>query len=327
MSSRSPAGSGPSRIEHIGYLLAAWKPRIIKWLLASIAVLCITADIVEPLGNWLDGESFLGSSLAAFIALILFDAVSDSEPKEYSGVYVLADLNNLLQPIEEAFEARYIRIDFSGFSMETLLKLLRASLDRLGDEKVNAQELTLCIIVAHLNLPMSLPGGLRSAPESAGLPTGTVYFADSEANRTRMQENYTKPNWNDLNDLLDRVHARNPHITISCEVRESPYIPERKFYILNQEKIFHQPYGIMEARVSWQGNSHRILDTAGFGLRYGKARIIGWDLRSNSRATREVAEHHMEWYRNLWEKLQYIKPERPVIADPRWVPPEERGAR
>ncbi|MGN9814857.1 hypothetical protein ACTMUQ_05860 [Streptomyces sp. SD11] len=297
-----------------------------KWMLASIAVLCIAAEIIEPLGNLLDGESFLGSSLAAFIALILFDAISDSEPKELSGVYVLTDLNNLLQPMEEAFEARHIRIEFSGFSMQTLLNLLRASLNRMSDERVNVQELTLCIIVAHLNLPMSLPGGLRLAPDSAELPAGTVYFADSTENRARMREEYTKPNWNELRNLLDRVHEKNPHITISCEVRESPHVPERKFYILNQEKIFHQPYGIMEDSVLWQGNSYRILDTAGFGLRYGKARIIGWDMRSNSRAAREVAEHHMEWYRNLWEKLQYIKPEDPVITDPRWVPPEERNA-
>ncbi|MFE1801782.1 hypothetical protein ACFW9L_37245 [Streptomyces sp. NPDC059517] len=304
-----------------------WKPRIVKWLLAFIAVLGIAAELIEPLGNWFEGQSFLGGSLAAFIALILFDAISESDPKELSGVYVLADLDDLLPPMKEAFEARHIRIDFSGFSMETLLKLLRASLDRMSYEKVNSRELTLCIIIAHLNLPMSLPGKLEPAPAGAGLPAGTVYFSDSIENRERMRDNYTKPNWDELKGLLDRVHERNPQLSISCEVRESPQIPERKFYILNQEKIFHQPYGIMEAQIQWRGRSHRILDAAGFGLRYGKARIIGWDMRSDSRATRAVAEHHMEWHRNLWEKLQYMKPEDPVIADPRWVPPEERGAR
>ncbi|MDQ0775632.1 hypothetical protein QF026_004098 [Streptomyces aurantiacus] len=294
-------------------------------MLAFIAVLGIAAEFIEPLGNWFEGQSFLGGSLAAFVALILFDAISGSEPKELSGVYVLADLDDLLPPVKEAFEARHIRIDFSGFSMETLLKLLRAPLDRMSYERVNSQQLTLRIIIAHLNLPMSLPGKLEPAPESAGLPAGTVFFTDSPENRERMQENYTKPNWHELKGLLDRVHERNPHITISCEVRESPQIPERKFYILNQEKIFHQPYGIMEARILWRENTHRILDTAGFGLRYGKARIIGWDMRSNSRATQEVAEHHMEWHRNLWDTLQYIKPVDPVITDPQWVPPEERS--
>ncbi|MFJ2263945.1 hypothetical protein ACIOKD_37605 [Streptomyces sp. NPDC087844] len=297
-----------------------------KWLLAFVIVLGIAAEIIEPLGDWFEGQSFLGGSLAAFIALILFDALSESEPHEVSGVYVLADLDDLLPEMKDAFEARHIRIDFSGFSMETLLKLLRASLDRMSYEKVNTQELTLCIIIAHLNLPMSLPGKLEPFPDSAGLPAGTVYFADSMENRERMREHFTKPNWNELKDLLDRVHERNPNMTISCEVRESPQIPERKFYILNQEKIFHQPYGIIEARIFWRENTHRILDTTGFGLRHGKARIIGWDMRSDSRTTREVAEHHMEWHRNLWEKLQYVKPKHPVITDPRWIPPEERRA-
>jgi hypothetical protein len=209
--------------------------------------------------------------------------------------------------------------------MQTLLGLLREHLDRLGDEKVHIQELELRIIVAHLNLPMSLPGKLEPADEGAPLPPGTVHFADSEENRERMREDFTKRNWRELKSLLDRVHERNPHITINCEVRESPQIPERKLYILNQEKLFSAPYGIREARIDWHENSYQILDAEGFGLRYGNARIIGWDRRSKSRSTQEIAEHHMEWHRNLWEKLEYIKPKHPVIADPRWVPPEERA--
>ncbi|MEV5434940.1 hypothetical protein AB0K80_02730 [Streptomyces sp. NPDC052682] len=309
------------------HALSEWKPRLIKWLLALVAVLGVAAEIIDPLGDALKGQGFLGGSFAALIALILFDAVSESEPREVSGVYVLANLNDLAAPFREAFEARQVRIDFSGFTMQTLIGLLREPLERLADEEVRTQELHLRIIIAHLNLPMSLPGRLDPAPEASGLPAGTVFFADFAENRQRMRDDFTKPNWNQLKDLLDRVHQRNPHIAITCEVRESPQIPERKVYILNQEKLFYAPYGIMDTRINWRDNSYRILDAAGFGLRYGKARIIGWDRRAQSRSTQEIAEHHMEWHRNLWEKLGYIKSQNPVIPEPRWVPPEERAGR
>lgn len=326
MSPHGPGDGGPSRLERIRRSLSAWKPRIVKSLLAFVAALGIAAEVIEPLGNLLKGQGFLGGSFAALIALILFDAISGSESRqEADGVYVMATWHDLFRPMRETFEARHIRIDFSGFTMETLLTLLRPSLERLADEEVHTQELTLRIIIAHLNLPMSLPGELEPAPASAGLPAGTLYFTDSPENRERMRDAFTKPNWNELKRLLDRVRERNPRITITCEVRESPQIPERKLYIFNQEKVFHQPYGIKDRTIFWREHDFRILDTEGFGHRYGKARVIGWDMRSSSRDTQEIAEHHMEWHRNLWERLEYIKPENPVITDPRWVPPEARG--
>ncbi|MGN9763185.1 hypothetical protein ACTMVF_40485 [Streptomyces sp. SD31] len=328
MSPRGPGDDGPSRLDRVRHSLSAWKPRIVKSLLALVAALGIAAEIIEPLGDLLKDQSFLGGSFAALMALILFDAISDSESRqEPDGVHVMATWHDLFRPMRETFEARHIRIDFSGFTMETLLTLLRPSLEKLADEEVHTQELTLRIIIAHLNLPMSLPGKLEPAPPSAGLPAGTLYFTDSTENRERMRDAFTKPNWNELKRLLDRVRERNPRITITCEVRESPQIPERKLYIFNQEKVFHQPYGIKDRTISWRDDDFRILDTEGFGHRYGKARVIGWDMRSTSRDTQEIAEHHMEWHRNLWEKLEYIKPENPVIADPRWVPPEARGGR
>jgi hypothetical protein len=328
VSPHGPGDGSPSRLELVRQALSAWKPRIVKSLLACVAALGIAAEVIEPLGDLLKGQGFMGGSFAAIIALILFDAISGSDSRqEVDGVHVMATWHDLFHPMRETFTARHIRIDFSGFTMETLLTLLRPSLERLADEEVHTQELTLRIIIAHLNLPMSLPGRLEPAPASAGLPAGTLYFTDSIENRERMRDHFTKPNWSELKGLLDRVRERNPRITITCEVRESPKIPERKLYILNQEKVFHQPYGIKDRTFDWNGSDLHILDTEGFGHRYGKARVVGWDMRSTSRQNQEIAEHHMEWHRNLWEMLEYIKPQRPVIADPRWVPPEARGGR
>ncbi|MBQ1089208.1 hypothetical protein [Streptomyces sp. B93] len=326
MSPSGPGDGSPSGVARLRQVIRDWKPRAVKWVLVLIAALGVAAEIIDPLGDALTGRPLLGGSFAALIALIVFDAISDSEPQEVSGVYVLANVSDLSSPFWEAFEARHVRVDFSGFTMQTLVSLLREPLQRMAEEEVHTQELTLRIIVAHLHLPMSLPGRLDPATSGNRPPEGTVHFADSLENRQRMRDEFTRPNWRALKGLLDEVHRRHPQIAISCEVRESPQIPERKFYILNQEKVFYAPYGIVDTTMTWQDDSYRILDTAGFGLRYGKARIIGWDRRSKSRSTQEIAEHHMEWHRNLWEKLAYIKPATPVITDPRWAPPSP-GAR
>jgi hypothetical protein len=83
--------------------------------------------------------------------------------------------------------------------------------------------------------------------------------------------------------------------------------------------VFAAPYGIRKSRVAWDGNQFDILDTEGFGRMYGDVRITGWELRSGSPSTHKIAEHHMEWYKNAWEVMGYIKPECPVIDDPLWT--------
>ncbi|CAL9541224.1 hypothetical protein [Streptomyces sp. NPDC091294] len=326
MSAGSSGIGRPDRLQRLRRSLSEWKPRVIKWALALVVVLGVTAEIFDPLGDLLKAQDFVGGSFAALVALILFDAVGDTSPEETSGVYVLGDLEDLGQPVAEAFKARHVRIDFHGFSMQTLLGLLRPSLTRLADQETAMRDLTLQLVVAHLNLPLSIPGKLEPAPDSAGLPPGTLYFGDSPENRERMREDFTRRNWEELTELLDRVHERNPHIAISCEVRESPNVPERKLYILNQELVFSAPYGIRKKTTSWRGRSVQILDTEGFGARHGNARIIGWDRRSTSRSTQELAEHHIEWQRNLWDTLEYVRPERPVLDSPRWTPPQDPAA-
>lgn len=319
MSSRDQPTGGPTRLDRIRYTLGRWKPRLVKWLLALVAVLGVAAEIIEPLGDMLQGQQLLGGSFAALIALILFDAISESEPKEIPGVYVLADRRDLRTAFSEAFDARVVRIDFSGFTMETLIETLREPLEKMADTEVRTLELKLYIIIAHLNLPMSLPGSLVPAAGQEGTSEETFHFADSPENRRRMRDDFTRLNWTILKHLLDRVQERNPRISIHCEVRESPHMPERKLYILNQQQVFYTPYGIADRIVTWHDEEYRILDTEGFGPLYGKARIIGWDLRSKSPSTRAIAEHHMEWHRNLWNKLGYIKPATPVITEPEWV--------
>ncbi|MFD4502064.1 hypothetical protein [Streptomyces sp. NPDC058457] len=325
MSSRSPAGNGPTRLDRIRSTLGSWKPRIVKSALGLTAVLQGAGALIGPLGDALKDQQLLGGSFASLIALILYDAISESGSKEAAGVYVFADSDRLHDEFREAFSARSVHVDFSGFTMETLLEAIAVPMRKMADREVHTVELHFRIIIAHLNLPMGLPGGLVPAPRTGESDTTKYYFADSPKNRERMRDEFTKPNWTRLKGMLNAIQAKNPRMAISCEIREATQIPDRKLYILNRERVFTTPYGIEPDTVGPQENQYEILDAQGFAPLYGRARYIGWDLKSNSHPVREIADHHIAWYENLWQKLGEIKPEHPVISDPRWTRPRQQS--
>jgi hypothetical protein len=326
VSSRSRGGNGPTRVDRIRSTLNSWKPRIVKSALALTAVLQGAGALIGPLGDALKEQQLLGGSLASLIALILYDAISEPGSKEVAGVYVFADSDNLHDEFKEAFSDRSVHVDFSGFTMETLLEAIAVPMRKMADREVHTVELHFRIIIAHLNLPMGLPGALVPAPRANESDTARYYFRDSPKNRERMREEFTKPNWTRLKAMLNAIQAKNPRMTISCEIREATQIPDRKLYILNRERVFTTPYGIEPDTVGPQGNQYEILDAQGFAPLYGRARYIGWHRKSNSHQAREIADHHIACYENLWQKLAEIKPEHPVIGDPRWTRPGQQSA-
>lgn len=289
------------------------KPRLIKYLLATVAVLGVTAQLVDPVGDALKQQSFLGGSFAAFVALVLFDAISGSEQQQQDipGVHVLSDVEDLREPVQEAFEAPDVRIDFSGYTMETLLTALRPNLRRLGESKATTRSLNLRVIVVHLDAPMNLPGALHPALNADGTDGGMLTFSDSPENRERMRVEFTERNRTELGRLLERARLKNPHMAINCEIRESPHSPTSKLYIFNDEKVYYGAYGIKENVFERQGVQHRILDTGGFRIRHGSAKLIGWDKRSPAESTRMIADYHSAWFENLWGILEHVVPATP----------------
>lgn len=66
---------------------ARLKPTLVRWLLALLCLLGVVAQLVAPLGDMLSGTTYLGGSFAAFIALVLFDAITGPDrPREVVGV-------------------------------------------------------------------------------------------------------------------------------------------------------------------------------------------------------------------------------------------------
>lgn len=72
--------------------------------------------------------TFLGGSFAAFVALVLFDAVTSGDrPREVFGVMLL-DGDDITAQMREAFRAKHVKVDFQGFTVETLVQEIRPAM-------------------------------------------------------------------------------------------------------------------------------------------------------------------------------------------------------
>ncbi|MER5917869.1 hypothetical protein ABT124_48235 [Streptomyces sp. NPDC001982] len=289
-------------------VLARVKPVLVKSSLAVVAVLGVAAEIVDPLGDFLKRSNFLGGSFIALVALIIFDAVSDpGAAPDDDGLYLLSAVEDLLDYVQPAFDSKEVRIDFSGFTMETLVMALRPALTGLGESRAKNRVLRIRAAVAHVDAPMNLPSRLVPGMNSNGSPIQSQHFEDSPFARERAREMQER-NMGWLQHLIDGAQQMNPQLRIECEIRESPLGPALKLLVINDEIALLGLYGINDVEVLSGGERLRILDPYAFRPAGGGLYFLGWDRRSRSKSIRKIFEHYSEWFENLWGILEYVSP-------------------
>ncbi|MER6126702.1 hypothetical protein ABT173_29655 [Streptomyces sp. NPDC001795] len=303
---RSGRDGNRAAFENFRRILGRVKPILIKATLGAVAVLGVLAEIFEPVGDFLKRSSFLGGSFIALVALIIFDAISESsDAAGDDGVYLVSRVEDLRDHVELAFDSKEVRIDFSGFTMESLLLALRPALGRLGDSRSHNRSIRIRVALAHLDAPMNFPSGLRPARESPnGSPAGLQYFEDSPLVRERAREIRERSvAW--MRNLIASAQQANPHLRVECEVRESPVGPAFKLCLINNEVAFFGLYGISDVEISEQ---FRMLDVSAFRDAPGGLSLVGWSRNSRSESVRKVFDHYSEWFENLWGMLDYVSP-------------------
>ncbi|GAA3794514.1 hypothetical protein [Streptomyces phyllanthi] len=279
-----------------------------KASLVVVAGLGIAAEVFDPLGDFLKGSDFLGGSFVAIVALIILDAVSDlGAAPEDDGIYLLSEVEDLRDYVQRAFESKEVRIDFSGFTMETLLMALRPALTRLGESRGSNRSIRIRVAVAHLDAPMNLPSRLVPGEEPNGSPARSRHFEDSPLVRERGRGTKERSvRW--LQQLIDGARHMNPQMRIEFEVRESPVGPAFKLFVINDEVALFGLYGINDVEVSHGGERLRILDPYAFRPAGGDLYLLGWDRRSRSQSVRKSFDHYSQWFESLWAILEYVSP-------------------
>jgi hypothetical protein len=170
-------------------VLARVKPILVKSSLAVVAVLGVAAEIFDPLGEFLKRSNFLGGSFIALVALVIFDAVSDpGAAPDNDGLYLLSAVEDLRGYVQSAFESKEVRIDFSGFTMETLLMALRPALTSLGEGRARNRVLRIRAAVAYVDAPMNIPSRLVPGVNSNDSSSQSQHFEDFPIARERAKE-------------------------------------------------------------------------------------------------------------------------------------------
>ncbi|MFG3290262.1 hypothetical protein ACGF3G_15845 [Streptomyces sp. NPDC048179] len=285
------------------------KPTIVKSVLGVAAALGVAAEIFEPLGDFLERSHFLGSSLLALVALVIFDAISDpSEATEDSETCVLAEVEEMREHVANAFKARDVHIDFSGFTMESLVVAIRPALRRMGNTRAKNRTLRIRVAIAHMDSPMNLPSSIVSINAPGGRIGGIRHFEDSPILREKIRNEITGRSRRRLQELLNAAQEMNPNLQIDCEIRESPLGPAFKLYVLNDEMALLGLYGIKETELSHDGAHQKILDSSSFRAAPGGVNMIAWSRRSSVEVNRKIFEHCAEWFDRLWDLLGRVSP-------------------
>ncbi|MGH3116842.1 MAG: hypothetical protein ACRDP3_24370 [Streptomyces sp.] len=278
------------------------KPGLVRGVLVLLCLSGVAAQLIEPLGDALNGKTFLGGSFAAFIALVLFDAITSGDrPREISGVIVLDELDDLTSHMREAFRAKHVKIDFQGFTMETLVQEIRPAMLDLARNPRGTKSLALRVILPCLDFPMNLPSELS-------MEDGHLRFRDSPADRERMR-GYSERYRNEFDELVRRVRERHPSVRVDWQVLFGATGPQVKLIVLNDEISFFSFYDLVEGEFKdANGVLHQILDPRAYGMTDGGLRMVGWSRRSRSESSRRIADYYASYFDRLWEIFERIRP-------------------
>lgn len=173
--------------------------------------------------------------------------------RQGSGVFVrerTARPIGLRPHIERAFAVEHVRIDFSGYTAETLHGILTEPLDKIREGRLTPQSLAVRMLMPDLSAPLAIP------VNAAGKPY------DSAPVRHRMSE-ITSRHAGAITAAVDELADLElvPHA--SAETRVYSSAPLFKAYIVNEVDVFFGYYPVVKHEVPIEGKRQAIFDPMG----------------------------------------------------------------
>ncbi|MCM3848597.1 winged helix-turn-helix domain-containing protein [Pseudonocardia sp. DR1-2] len=159
--------------------------------------------------------------------------------RQGSGVFVRAqtELPVGLRPhIEAAFERPHVRIDFAGFSGETLANTLAEVLDKVRAGRLSPESIAVRIMLSDPGVPLALPCRADTA-------------ADDPAVRKRA-DRITRRAVDSITDGIEELADLGLVKTATAEVRAHSASPLFKLYLINNEEAFFGFYPVLEHTVT-----------------------------------------------------------------------------
>jgi len=152
--------------------------------------------------------------------------------------------------IEQAFENVNVRIDFSGYTAETLHGMLAEPLDKVREGRLSPQSIKVRLLLADLARPLALPVLSQNDPDSSG------------AVRERMAETSSR-HAGAITDAVQELGDLELVPEVSVETRVHGTSPLFKAYVVNDVDVFFGYYPVVRHEVRIGGKKTTIFDPMG----------------------------------------------------------------
>ena len=173
--------------------------------------------------------------------------------RQGSGVFVrerTAKPVGLRPYVEAAFQSPDVKIDFSGFTAETLHNAVQEPLDKIRDGHLTPQSIHLRLLLADMTVPMAIPS--RGGKDPGDDPRVRARMA-------RTAERYA----GGLSESLTELAAMElvQKATVDIRVHSSP--PLFKIYLINDADLFFGFYPVREHKITIEGDTILVNDPMG----------------------------------------------------------------
>lgn len=152
--------------------------------------------------------------------------------------------------IEQAFHAEAVRIDFSGYTAETLHGILSEPLDRVREGRLAPSSIRIRLLLSDMDQPLALPVAANADA------------ARSEPVRERMAE-ISARHAGAISDAIEELADLGLVADATVETRVHGSAPLFKAYVVNETDAFFGYYPVVRHEVRIGGKRTPIFDPMG----------------------------------------------------------------
>jgi DNA-binding transcriptional regulator YhcF (GntR family) len=187
--------------------------------------------------------------------------------------------------VEQAFEQGRVRIDFAGFSAETLFGIIQEPLDKIRAGRLGATSVELRILLPDLDQPVGLPSLAPSGEDSP----------DVRARMARIVQRSTQA----IVDTVTELAALGLVESASAQVRTFRTSPLFKLFILNSSEAFFGFYPVLTHPVAISGGPVEIFDPMGKDAVLFHYAATDDDTAIDS----QYVEQAQLWFDSVWDSV------------------------
>jgi DNA-binding transcriptional regulator YhcF (GntR family) len=187
--------------------------------------------------------------------------------------------------IEQIFESGEVRIDFAGFSGETLYGVVQEPLDKIRAGQLGATSVRIRVLVPDLSRPIGLPSLVPAGDDSPGV-------------RARM-ERIVQRSTQAIVDTVSELAALGLIESGSAEVRVVHTAPVFKLFLLNGAEAFFGFYPVVKHAVAIEGEPVEIFDPMG-----KDATLFHYAASEDEGSIdSQYVEQAQRWFDSVWESV------------------------